>query len=147
MRGFRDKWLGPGIAAVFALAIVFAGYAFGQGVGPNVTNLGQYGQPFTSQGSHWISGGGLPPSANAGCGTGATVIGTDSVFQVITGTGTSPGTDCLMTFAQPWNDRPTCIVQSQQNAVTFFDTPSTLSLHSVVDTSRYHVHCIGRAGG
>ncbi len=131
----------------FTLALAFAIPAFAQNVGPNNIGAGTYGPPFTSQGSHWISGGGLPPAADAGCGTGATVVGTDAAFHVTTGTGTSPGTACIVTFSVAWAQRPTCNGMAEINAASFKITPTTVTIQSVVDGQRYHVQCVGRAGG
>jgi len=139
------------LSALAAFLALLAGisYAAAQSgnVGPNVGNQAQYGAPFTTQGSHWISGGGAPPAINAGCGTGGTILGTDAAFTVTTGTGTSPGTACVVTFAVAYNQRPTCNGMAEVNAASFAITPTTVTILSVVDGQRYHVQCVGRAGG
>ena len=148
MRWLRDQWLGPGIAAAFALAIIFAGHVFAQGqaTGPIPSaGAGAYGPPISTSNGHISYGNGAPPTLGTGCGTGPSiVIGTDSAARFTTGTSTS--NPCTVTFATPWNQPPICSVTGTA-AASFMATTSAVNITNPVDSQAYHVKCTGRPGG
>lgn len=100
------------------------------------------GNPLTQKGSHMIAGG-PAPTISAGCGTGATVTGSDVSFRVLTGSTTSQ--PCTVTFAESFTKRPTCTVTSDTATASYSAAANgeTLALTSLVDLTRYNVHCIG----
>jgi len=127
------------IAALTSAAFIAAAWAQG---GPPAT--GFTGNPLVANGEHMVAGGN-PPTAGAGCGTGAVVVGTDAWGHVLLGTGTSQ--PCVITFAQPFLLAPSCVVQAESFTVSYSRTITTLSLTSLVDGVRVSWSCISRAGG
>lgn len=141
------RLIGPLTAIGFALATI-AGASFAQtpGSGPNVGNFGNYGPPFSILNGHFVLNG-APPTLNAACGTGATVVGTDSAYFVTTGTGSSAA--CAVTPRTAWNQRPICNVDAQSGSQPSFNVAGNgvLTLTGAADSIVYNVQCIGQPGG
>lgn len=138
-------WLSLG---ALALALMIAAPLLAQqGTGPVPTGAGSYGPAMGSQGAHIIWSGGPPPSLNAACGTGPiSPVGTDSAFNFTSGTGSAA--TCAVTFAAPWNNPPTCSLDNQGTGGNAYQVSVTgIVFSGVADSTKYHVQCIGRAGG
>ena len=127
------------IAALTSAAFIAAAWAQGPG-----GQGGNTGNPLVSNGEHMIAGGN-PPTAGSGCGTGAIINGTDAWGHVILGTGTSQ--PCVITFAQPFNLPPSCVVAAESYTLSYTRTALVLNLTSLVDGVRVSWSCISRAGG
>lgn len=123
------------------IAVASIGVAWAQSA-PSAGGFG--GVPFTTLGQHMI-GGGNPPAMSAGCGTGATVIGSDTWGNVLLGSATSQ--PCTLTFFQPFKQSPTCVVTAENFTPSYSRTAVALILTSLVDGSRVSWTCIARAGG
>jgi trimeric autotransporter adhesin len=66
-----------------------------------------------------------PSSLTAGCGSAATIVGTDTAMQITT-TGSGLSTTCGATFNTKWVDAPTCIAQRYNaNVVTYLSSVTT----------------------
>jgi hypothetical protein len=52
------------------------------------------------------------PSLGAGCGTGATIAGSDSAGKVTLGTG---NTYCVITFSTAYSNSPACVGMNETN--------------------------------
>jgi hypothetical protein len=52
------------------------------------------------------------PSLGAGCGTGATIAGSDTAGKVTLGTG---NTYCIITFATAYANAPACVAMNETN--------------------------------
>jgi hypothetical protein len=132
-------------ACLMILALIATAPLFAQSAGTYAAGAGNYGQPFGTKGAHWFAGGAPPPTANAACGTGATVNGTDAAFVLTTGT-TSSAT-CAVTFVAPYAQAPACNVQGESNLASYSVTPAAVTISGVLDSRVYHAQCVARAGG
>lgn len=135
------------LPTLLAFLIGSAAFAQSPGSGPNVAPLGQYGPPFTVQNGHFSMGQTNPPTANSACGTGATIVGTDSAFVLTSGTTSNSG--CTITPLRLWNARPVCSVDAQAATQPAWSIASngTITLSGVADSTIYNVLCIGQPGG
>ena len=133
--------------ALFALfEITLALAQQGTGQIPNGTNAGQFGPPISTNNGNISFGNGAPPVANAACGTGATVAGTDSNFRLQSGTSSNSG--CQVAFVQPFSGNPICSVVGETALISWsLNRGNGINFSGVVDSSVYHVHCFGRPGG
>ncbi len=138
--GYADNWRLYAAMALLVLALLLSAIfgAFAQGPPSSQTT-----NPITQDGSHLVAGG-PAPAISSGCGTGATITGSDVAFHILTGTATSQ--PCTITFAQTYQRRPTCMVSGETANVSSSVAANGLSmaLTSLVDLTRYHVLCIGR---
>lgn len=124
--------------------------AFGQGA-PNAT--GFTGNPWQQVGQHMAAGGNPPVLSGTNCGqagapaTGVQPGSTDMAGTLINGSG---GGSCLITFFQPWNNAPTCIVQDVTTPTATVQpivTRLSFTLTAIVSGDIIRWICIGQAGG
>lgn len=110
---FKPPSIAAFIAGVLLCASLLIGgvYAQNPGTGPNVYGAGAYGPTFTVQSGHFSMGVAGLPTANASCGTGSGLIGTDSAFVLTSGTSSNSG--CTVTPAVAWKQRPVCSIDAQ----------------------------------
>lgn len=131
--------------AIAALAFVYCGSALHFAYGQSAPSAGGFtGNPLVAQGPHMIAGG-PPPVAGTGCGTGTTVFGSDYAGHVLLGTGTSQ--PCTLTFAQPFNMPPSCVVTAENFSPSYTRNTLALNLTSLVDSVRVSWICTARGGG
>lgn len=138
------------LARIAALALTLlwgAAPCMAQQVGPNNIGAGVYGPPFSTVGGHINLGGGPPPTLNAACGTAPVAPnGTDAAFTFTSGTSTSA--TCTVTFAAPYNSRPTCNFNNQAGSTpAYVVSASGIIVSGVADSQTYHVECFGHPGG
>src|SRR2546426_3151119 len=56
-----------------------------------------------------------PPTLGPDCGTGASIVGSDSAGKVTLGTGASNTSTCTLTFASPGVNAPACTANNETN--------------------------------
>lgn len=87
------------------------------------------------------------PTKSASCDTGggSSITGTDNLFRVITGTGS---TACTITFGHTWGTAPVCTVYPQGTAIlpTGAPTATTLAWTTSAASTTYDVRCGGLPG-
>lgn len=145
---FHFSWFLPGLASYVALVFLSVMPLHAQNIGPvNGTGPGNVGQTINTKGGHVGFGGGQPPTLSAGCGTGATIKGTDSSFRMTSGTGTS--SSCTITPSVAWSARPLCNVHPEtgSNGAYSVSSSGVISLSGVVDSTVYDAICLGQPGG
>lgn len=88
-----------------------------------------------------LIGAGDAPTAN-GCGTGATVVGADSAFELTTGDAPS---GCRVNFSRPFARSPVCTVSSQSlGPVSYTLSASGVSFGAgTTESTTYDVICVG----
>jgi hypothetical protein len=134
-------------ACLIALLIWSTAPLLAQSVGPvGGPGPGNVGPSFQTLNGHPTYGG-LPPTANASCGTGSQVLGTDASFALISGTSTSAA--CAITPIFAWNRRPICQITDQAGSVPAYTVSpnGTITISGVVDSHTYNVDCVGQPGG
>jgi hypothetical protein len=97
-----------------------------------------------ANGHDWLYGLQLSSSnLSAGCGSGASITGTDRAGTVTFGTG---ATTCVITFLASWNKNPTCTVTSETAGISvgYALAPTTLSITATSsDSYDYNCKCVG----
>ncbi len=89
---------------------------------------------------------GTAPGLGAGCGTGATISGNNSIGRVTIGT--TPGASCVLTFSQAWTtNAPHCDANNESVGTVVANvvpTTTTLTLTAtLLSTNLVSYHCIG----
>lgn len=82
------------------------------------------------------------------CGTSPTIVGTDSVGTVTTGTGTPTG--CVITFAAAYAAAPYCVVAWRTNIASMIYAISTTAItltQTATDSTVVDYMCVARSGG
>ncbi|MBI5209457.1 MAG: hypothetical protein HY927_05720 [Elusimicrobia bacterium] len=85
------------------------------------------------------------PTPGAGCGTGAGIVGTDSLGRVTIGTG--PGATCVVNFSASWSPMtPVCFLNSSANPVRVTAaTANTFTIGgTIANTDAIDFVCLGR---
>lgn len=100
----------------------------------------------TTINAHLITGGTAPTMG--ACGTSPSVLGNDNAMLVTVGTG-GVATTCAVTFATAYATAPVCLAQNDTDRVAYsmVTTTTTLTITAAAaftDSSKFHVHCIGR---
>lgn len=92
-----------------------------------------------------------PPTCTTNCGTGGTVIGTDTAGKVTIGATGTPASGVLITFNGTWAAAPSCTAVATKAGMTAFvniaaATTTTLTLTTAAapaNSDTYSYHCIG----
>ncbi len=88
---------------------------------------------------------GAAPALDAGCGTGATISGTNSIGRVTIGS--TPGATCTLTFSAAWTNAPHCDANNESVGTLIANVvPSTTTLvltATLLNTNLVSYHCIG----
>lgn len=93
--------------------------------------------------THFNTTGSTQPTLSS-CGTGPTVIGTDSAFTITGGTGSG---GCTATFSRPATNVPTCTVTNQTmslvNAMTYTTSAAAVTItQTALETAKVDVVCV-----
>lgn len=142
-------------ALLFVVGVIFGGtftlfdFAFGQS---SPSAGGFTGNPWAQVGQHMTAGGNPPVLTGTNCGqagatTGVVAGSTDIAGTIVNGSATS---GCVLTFFQPWNVAPFCIVQDMSTAADSAGvvvSRLSIALGTIAANDVIKWICIGQAGG
>lgn len=103
-------------------------------------SAGSAAQFFAIYGNGQVGIGGSNPAISS-CGTGATITGADSLFRVVTGTGSGAG--CTVTFNATFGGTPVCVHSGINGSATFSAIGTTsLTFTSPADGATLNFLCM-----
>jgi hypothetical protein len=127
----------------------------GSSSAPSVTDVTNKNAGLYWPGSHQLglrgqlnhSDGGTAPSVTANCGSGPSLVGTNSVMRITVGSGGSD-TSCTITFGTPYVNAPACTANNNTDKVGYAVTPSTTAViitgpSAITAGSQINVICLG----
>ena len=115
-------------AFLFALAPTVALAQAGMEFGPNGKLVGKV-----------ISQGNTPVLSS--CGTGPTIVGSDTAGQITTGSG---ATTCTITFSSAWNAAPSCILHAEvATQPTYTVSTTAITGATTIASTQYNYVCFG----